>query len=334
MRILITGAAGLVGHAVVEHILRTTDHEVVALNRLNTSGNLQRLADMSCWWEQRHRVKLVYHDLRGSINSFVANQIGEVDWILGLAAQSHVDRSQADPGSCIQDNVWGMYNLLEFARTLPKLKAFNLFSTDEVEGPSVEGYDFKETDRYNAGNIYASTKCAQEQLGFAYGNCYDVPVIVTRTMNIYYPRQEPVKFVPLCIKKILAGEEIQIHSDPTKTKAGTRYWINGRNVADALLFILNLKQHDKEGLQVPVYNIRGSKRVSNLEMAQMIADIIGKPLKYRMVDFHTGRKNHDMHYSLDGSKLTNLGWKPPVSFEESLRKTVEWTVAHPEWLKA
>ena len=146
-------------------------------------------------------------------------------------------------------------------------------------------------------------------------------------MNAIGERQHPEKFLPMVIGKILKGEEILIHSDPTKTKSGSRYYIHARDISDAVLFLLQnpTKNGDK-------YNIRGYRECGNLELAQMVAKIIDKPLKYKMVDFHSNRPGHDLRYALDGQKLKDMGWAAKKTFEERLEKCVKWMVKNPEWL--
>jgi dTDP-glucose 4,6-dehydratase len=147
-------------------------------------------------------------------------------------------------------------------------------------------------------------------------------------MNIYMEKQHPEKFIPMVIRKVLNGETVTIHADKTKTKSGTRFYIHARNVCKALLFLTT--NSSSPGNK---YNIVGEREVSNLEMAQMIAKIIGKKLNYEMVDFHSSRPGHDLRYALDGTKLKSLGFMYPKNFEQSLTKTVQWYLKHPEWLK-
>lgn len=145
-------------------------------------------------------------------------------------------------------------------------------------------------------------------------------------MNVFGERQHKEKFIPLVIRKVMDGEQITIHADSTRTKAGSRFYIHARNVADAVKFII------EKGKAREKYNIVGSKEVDNLTLAKMIAEVIGKPLKFEMVDFHSSRPGHDLRYALDGARLSGMGWQPPVDFEKSLTKTVEWTMKHKYWL--
>lgn len=343
MKILITGAAGFIGSHIVEHILKNTDWEIISLDRLNVSGNYNRFTDMEVWATDGLRVKAVVHDLRCAVNDTVANEIGQVDYILHMAASTHVDRSISDPMGFVLDNVVGTTNILEFARKQTNLKAFLYFSTDEVFGPAPEGVAYKEWDRYNSGNPYAAAKAGGEEMVLAFSNTYRLPCIITHTMNVFGERQHPEKFIPLVIKKILAGEKITIHANKDKTKAGTRFYIHGRNVAAAILFLLKNEIHEKArglGIYCDKFNIVGEKEMDNLEMAQFIHQTIVNyikpsedlPFNYEMTDFHSSRPGHDLRYALDGAKMTAMGWSLPLTFEESLRKTVLWYLEHKNWL--
>ena len=147
-------------------------------------------------------------------------------------------------------------------------------------------------------------------------------------MNAFGERQHIEKFIPLCIKKILDDETIQIHSYPDKKQAGSRYYIHARNIASAVIFIIN------NGVIENKYNISGEKEIDNLKLAQMIAEILGKKLKYEMVSNDINRPGHDLRYGLDGSKLFNMGFKFPLSFIDSLKKTIQWTLKNKQWLEA
>ena len=146
-------------------------------------------------------------------------------------------------------------------------------------------------------------------------------------MNAFGERQHVEKFIPLCIKKILNGEVIHIHSYPDKVKSGTRFYIHAQNIASAVLFLI------KNGNIGEKYNISGEKEVSNLELAQLISKYVGKELTYEMVDFHSDRPGHDLRYGLNGNKIQELGWNPKFDFEKSLEKTVLWTLNNMEWLE-
>lgn len=321
MKILITGAAGFIGHHLTQRLLED-GHQLTILDRLDHSGNLNRLAEIGL--PNRH-AKFVFHDLRAPINSQLAAQIGSHDWILHLAAATHVDRSITEPMSFVMDNVVATCNLLDHARQAG-CAGFLYFSTDEVFGPAPQGVRYKEDDRYRSGNPYAATKAGAEELAVAYHNTYCLPVMVTHTMNVFGERQHPEKFIPNTIARVDGHEVVTIHADRTRTKAGSRFYIHAQAVADAVCFIM------RNGTPGHKYNIVGEREVDNLELATLIADCVGKPLRHEMVDFHSSRPGHDLRYALDGSKLEALGWQPPQSFEHALQQTVQWTMANRHWL--
>ena len=145
-------------------------------------------------------------------------------------------------------------------------------------------------------------------------------------MNAFGERQHVEKFIPKVIRQVLAGETVYIHSYPDKITSGTRFYIHSRNIAHGVLFLI---ENGKIGES---YNLTGEKEVSNLELAQLIADTMGQELKYEMVDFHSSRPGHDLRYGLDGSKMFSLGWIPPVGFDNSMKKTILWTLENKQWL--
>jgi len=339
-RVLLTGGAGFIAHHLIEKILKETDWNIVTLDRLDYSGNLNRLADIlkDVPTETTKRVEVVYHDLKSELNPQICGLLGNVDIILHLAAGSHVDRSIEFPMEFIQDNVIGTANLLQYARTLPNLERFIYFSTDEVFGPAPKGVNYKERDRYNSTNPYSASKAAAEEICVAFENTYKMPIYITHTMNVFGERQHPEKYIPTCIRRIRDGETITIHSDPSKTIPGSRHYIHAKDVADGLLFILGLKEEqlsdwDYGGAKCPKFNLVGLEEINNLELAKLIADIQGKELKYLLNDFHSARPGHDLRYALCGEYMKSLGWEPKISFRERIRQVVEWTLENDRWLK-
>ncbi len=299
-RVLITGGAGFIAHHLIGQILEKTEWEIVSLDRLDYSGNLNRLHDLMMTFEPevRKRVKIV-----------------------------HV-------GTC---------NILDFARTCKNLERFIYFSTDEIFGPAPNGIKYKENDRYNSTNPYSATKAGGEELAVAYHNTYNLPVFITHTMNVFGERQHPEKFIPMCIKKARDEETITIHSDKTKTIAGSRHYIHAEDVASAILFLLNDKairrlnpDYDAPtwgDAKCPKFNIVGSEELNNLELAQIIADAQNKELKYEMVDFHSSRPGHDLRYALSGDKMKKLGWTPAKSVRERIAQVTKWTLENERWIK-
>lgn len=322
-RVLITGGAGFIGHHVVAHLLDCTDWNITLIDKLDCSGNLNRLAEIGA--AKNPRVRFIYHDLRAPFNDQLCVQLGWHDYIVHMAAGTHVDHSIADPMSFVLDNVVATCNMLDFARAVGCTR-FLQFSTDEVFGPAPAGTAYREDARYNSGNPYAATKAGAEELAVAYANTYGLPVCITHTMNVIGERQHPVKFVPMTIARVLCGDTVTIHADKTCTKAGSRFYIHASDVADAVHLLLT-----RGGLGK--YNIVGERELDNLELAQIIAKCVGEALDYRMVDFHSSRPGHDLRYALSGQKmLDEFGWAPSHRIDARVAQIVEWTLKHPHWL--
>ena len=339
--ILITGGAGFISHHMVYYLIKNTNWNIVSLDRLDYSGNLNRLDNILSELsdEEKSRIKVVFHDLKSEINPWIKKELGDIDIILHLAAGSHVDRSIDYPMEFVLDNVVGTANILEYARLINDnkgLERFVYFSTDEIFGPAPNGIDYKENDRYNSTNPYSATKAGGEELAVAYENTYSLPVYVTHTMNVFGERQHPEKFIPMCIKKIRDGETITVHADKTKTIPGTRHYIHAEDVAEAIHFLIteNIKiEIDFGGAKCPKFNIVGPEEINNLELAQIIADAQGKELKYEMVDFHSSRPGHDLRYSLSGEKMKNLGWTPSIKLTQRIKQVVEWSLKNENWIE-
>jgi dTDP-glucose 4,6-dehydratase len=324
--VLITGGAGFIGHHLVDHLLRTTDWRLTLLDRLDESGNLNRLMDLESFRSAaRDRVRFFYHDLRAALNDQVSAQLGAHDHVLHLAAATHVDRSIVDPLSFVYANVVGTCNLLEHVRRVG-CERMIYFSTDEVFGPAAPGVAHAEWDRYRSGNPYAATKAGAEELCLAYQNTYKLPVAVIHCMNVFGERQHPEKFIPGTTVRVARGEKVTIHANRDRTVPGSRFYIHALSVAEAVTFLLEHRfvPGDK-------YNVVGEREVDNLTLARTIAGIVGKPLVHELVDFHSARPGHDLRYALDGSKMASFGWRPTQNFEQRLEEVVRWTLSHPTW---
>lgn len=325
MRILITGGAGFIGSHLIEHIIRVTRWDVVCIDKLSySSKGWSRLTDSGMYYNPR--LKCITWDLEIPFSDGIIREIGDINIIIHMAAETHVDKSISDPVGCIRNNVMSTVHLLEYARTLKNLEKFQYFSTDEVFGPAPKGTNYKEWDRHKPTNPYSASKAASEDICLSYENTFKIPIIITNLMNVYGERQYVEKFIPLVIKKVLNDETVDIHTESDGKTPGSRFYIHARNVSAAVLFILD---HGNVGEK---YNITGEREVDNLEMAQKVADSVGKDLKYNLVNFHADRPGHDTRYSLDGSKLFDMGWRLPVTLDDSLSKTVKWTLDHKEWL--
>ena len=217
-----------------------------------------------------------------------------------------------------------MLTMLEYIKEYP-VEKFIQISTDEVYGPA-DDHNHREGEPHRPSNPYSASKSAQEAICYSYWRTYNLPIVITNTMNIIGELQDAEKFVPMTIKKVLTGEPMTIHASPDGT-IGSRYYLHARNQADALLYLL--EHHEPNSYpadDIDRFNIVGEREVDNLEMAQMIAKYAERELKYELVDFHSSRPGHDLRYALDGAKMQRLGWTPPTPLEESLRRTVEWTI--------
>jgi len=325
--IVLTGGCGFIGHHFAEFVFKNTDWNIIIIDKLSyASMGLNRLRNNELLYS--NRVKVFTIDLCNELSEGVKKEIGtEINYIVHMAAETHVDNSIKEPLKIISNNVNSTIYLLEWAKTLEKLEIFFYFSTDEVFGPALGNTLYNEWDRHKPTNPYSASKSAAENICIAYENTFNIPLIIVNVMNAFGERQHVEKFIPLCIKKILNDELIHIHSYPDKVTSGTRFYIHAQNIASAVLFLI------KNGKIGEKYNISGEKEVSNLELAQLIAKSIGKELKYEMVDFHSSRPGHDLRYGLNGNKIYDLGWSPLFDFEKSLDKTVKWTLNNLKWLE-
>ena len=337
-KVLITGGAGFIAHHIIAHILKNTDWEIVTLDRLDISGNLNRLYEIlnQLSIQEKRRLKIVFHDLKAEINSQISSQIGKPDIILHLAAASHVDRSIVYPMEFVQDNVIGTVNLLDFSRTLKNLERFVYFSTDEIFGNAPTGVSYKEYDRYNSTNPYSASKAAAEEFCVAYENTYKLPIYITHTMNVFGERQHPEKFIPMVIQRVRDAQKVFVHSNEEKTKAGSRHYIHAEDVADGLMFILNLKNYKHKGdfgnASCPKFNLVGPEEIDNLSLAQSIAKIQSKELIYELIDNHSSRPGHDLRYSLSPELLKTLGWEPKIKLSIRIEEVVNWSLKNKHWL--
>jgi dTDP-glucose 4,6-dehydratase len=260
----------------------------------------------------------------------------------------------------MKNNIDSTLVMLDYARQIPH-EAFVYFSTDEVYGPVEKEWreceepscpddekplgqrDHKhqyfqkhhEGEPHRPSNAYSASKAASEDLCYPFWRSGQVKLVITNTMNNFGEMQSSSKFPVMVQKAVDKGETVTIHGNDKEI--GTRLYIHSRNASDALLYILqNLPPHEHEVGKIDDpdrYNIVGDVTLSNLELAQSIADIMGKELKYEMQDFHRANPAHDIHYGLDGSKLAGLGWKQPLSYKESMEKTIDWQTKHPEWIR-
>jgi len=333
--VLLTGAGGFIGAHTLAHVMHNTDWRLVALDSFRHKGLADRIVEMfRSHPEWKERVTVVTHDLRAPLSALTTREIGPVDYIINMASESHVDRSIQDPVAFVRNNVDLVLNMLEFARHRT-IEAFIQISTDEVYGAAYDGQCHAEWSPIVPSNPYAASKAAQEAIAVSYWRTYDVPVVLTNTMNNIGEMQDPEKFVPNIIHSILAGRTVTIHG--SDQSIGSRFYLHARNHADALLHILrNLAPAGYEGgngARLPDrYNVVGEIEIDNLELAQAVASMMEEELNYKLVDFHAARPGHDRRYALNGEKLKRAGWVAPVAFHESLSRTVAWYLERKEWL--
>lgn len=333
-RVLLTGVGGSIGCHVLVHLLHNTDWTVVGIDSFRHKGLTDRVAFMlDKHPEYRSRVTVLTHDLTAPLSDMLMRRIGDVDYIVNVASLSDVHASLVDPVPFVTANVAMQLNVLEFARRVDGLRTFLQVSTDEVYGPTDGASLHPEWSAILPSNPYSASKAAQEAACIAWWRSYGVPLVVVNLMNNFGEMQSPSKFPAIVQRKVRRGEPVDIHVGPDGAP-GSRWYIHSRNSADAMLYVLRHVRpwtHD-EGGRPERFNIVGDRQIDNLALARMIADEVGQPLDYKLSPAAESRPGHDAHYGLDGGKLAALGWKSPVSLEESMRKCVRWYEKHPEWL--
>lgn len=344
-RVLLTGIGGFIGAHCLEYFLEKTDWEIVGLDSWRHMGQISRVQHLS-----NDRVSFFTHDLSVPIDPALENSLldrrlvddklieRKFDYIINMAADSAVEESAKNPTRCLRNNFELAVNMLEFARRNP-CERFIQISTDEVYGEAETGTPgHKEWDVILPSNPYAASKAAQEAVAIAYWRTYGIPVILTNTMNIIGERQHHEKFLPKIIKKIALGEKMPIYADKRGDdwRIGSRVYLDAKNKADALIFILKQPvAMYKKGLgdkRPDRYNICGEDELNNLELAQLVAELMGKTLSYELVASESMRPGYDRRYALDGSKLAALGWKAPFELRQTLDRIIQFTIKSHNWL--
>ncbi|HLX54329.1 MAG TPA: GDP-mannose 4,6-dehydratase [Aquella sp.] len=321
---LITGGAGFIGVNLVEDLIKLTDWNIIILDRLDVVSNLQKLKE----WEFNNRIRFIWWDLKSEINSGLRELLKNVNYIIHLAASSHVTKSIQNPELFLLDNALGTLHILNFARTINSLNRFYYQSTDEVMGSAINR-TFLESDSTNPTNPYSAAKAAGESLVSAYSSTYKLPAIIGRCVNIYGKYQYHEKFIPLCIKYILEQKRIKIHSK--YDISGSRYYLSTQALNEAILLLLKTTILDDRNQNI--YNITSDNEISNLELANKIAKIMKKDFKHILINIDPDRPNHDHRYSLDGHKLRSLGWYGFYEdFDSKLEELVNWYLDHPAYL--
>lgn len=338
-RVLLTGADGFIGSHCLEHFLATTDWQIVCIAMWDHGGISERLTQ-SRMMREHTRVEIHTHDLSAPLSPLLLRKLGRIDAVVHFAAESHVDTSISEPRMVISNNVACTLTVMEAARVLQPAIVIQV-STDEVYGPAEDEVGHAEWSPLLPSNPYSGSKAAQEVIAASYWRTFGVPVAISNAMNCVGERQHPEKFLPMVIRRVLRGETLDIHASADHSDMGSRIYLHARNYSDACRWLIERNEvtHFNTGVRPPPHgtrpdkwNIPGQSRLSNLEFAQRVAAIIGKPLSWRVVDGNAGRPGHDLHYGLDGRKIHAAGWAPPVAFDAALVKTVQWYLNNPQWL--
>ena len=309
---LVTGGAGFIGSNYIRYMLKKhKDVEILNLDKLTYAGNLDNLKDI----EENSRYTFIKGDICDEV---LVNQIMTgVDVVVNFAAESHVDRSIGAPDDFIRTDVFGTFVLLEAART-NKIEKFIQISTDEVYG-SIDNGSFTENDPLMPSSPYSASKTGADRLAFSYFVTYDLPVIVTRCSNNFGPFHYPEKLIPLFVTNAIENKSLPIYGDGKNV----RDWIYVEDHCDGVEFVC---QNGKLG---EVYNIGGGNEKTNLEITERILKKLEKPQS--LMTHVKDRLGHDRRYSIDCSKIADLGWKPKHEFEEALDKTITWFMENRWW---
>ena len=343
MKILVTGGAGFIGSNLV-HLLVAKGHQVLNIDKLTYAGNPRSLADL----EGNPNHQLLQADICDAAAMRKAFADFRPDWVMHLAAESHVDRSIDGPGEFIQTNILGTYVLLQTAREYISTFNFPLstfrflhVSTDEVYGSLGETGLFTETTPYDPHSPYSASKASSDHLARAWRDTYGLPVIVTNCSNNYGPFQFPEKLIPVVILKALRGEPIPVYGKGENI----RDWLYVEDHAEALLTAIS------KGKPGETYNIGGNNEMRNIDLVRLLCRLLDEALAKRpdlrtkhltsgfrpptseaLITFVTDRPGHDLRYAIDATKIKNeLGWEPKQDHESGFRKTVEWYLDNEQW---
>ena len=338
MNILITGGAGFIGSAVVRHILQTTEHHVLNVDKLTYAGNLESLLPVS----DNPRYQFSQTDICNRTEIERLFDEFTPDIIMHLAAESHVDRSITGSSEFIQTNIIGTYTLLEVARHYyhglsDDKKAtfrFHHISTDEVYG-DLEGTDdlFTETTPYAPSSPYSASKASSDHLVRAWHRTYGLPVVITNCSNNYGPYQFPEKLIPLMILNALNGKPLPVYGNGLQI----RDWLYVEDHARALFLVATTAKVGE------TYNIGGHNEQKNIDVVKAICELLeelapNKPTGVAhyadLITYVKDRPGHDLRYAIDASKIrADLGWTPQETFATGLRKTVQWYLDNQEWVQ-
>ena len=331
MKILVTGGAGFIGSAVVRQAI-AAGHSVVNVDALTYAACLANVASV----DGNEAYAFEKADIRDAAAMDRIFATHEPDAVMHLAAESHVDRSIDGPAAFLDTNVMGTFTLLQsaraywIARSRPEDFRFHHISTDEVYGTLGDDGQFTEQTPYAPNSPYSASKAASDHLVRAWGETYGLPFVVTNCSNNYGPFHFPEKLVPVVILKALAGQSIPVYGKGENV----RDWLFVEDHADALLTVL---QRGKNGR---TYNIGGENELRNIDLVHLICKILDRKVPRStpysdLITFVTDRPGHDLRYAIDPERIrTELGWRPSVTVEEGLEKTVDWYLENESWWRA
>jgi dTDP-glucose 4,6-dehydratase len=328
--ILITGGAGFIGsHVVREFVLKYPEYQIINLDALTYAGNLENLKDI----EHLPNYTFVKADITDQQAVSAIFQEYQPDGIIHLAAESHVDRSIVDPMAFVMTNVIGTVNLLNAAKTIWKDnfegRRFHHVSTDEVFGALGDTGFFTEETSYDPHSPYSASKASFDHFVRAYHDTYGLPIVLTNCSNNYGPNHFPEKLIPLCIHNILNHKPLPVYGDGKYT----RDWLYVIDHAKAIDLVFH------EGKNGDSYNVGGFNEWQNIDLIKELCKQMDEKLgrekgsSAQLITFVKDRPGHDLRYAIDATKINQeLGWKPSVTFEEGLSRTIDWFLANHEWL--
>jgi dTDP-glucose 4,6-dehydratase len=313
MNVLVCGGAGFIGSAFIKNYLKNNfNSKITNLDVLAIGSNIENLKDM----KNNLNYKFIKDDIRNK--SVVDNLVKHTDVVINFAAESHVDRSIANPKPFLETNIIGTYSILEAIRKYDK--QFIHVSTDEIYGDAHGSSSFDENSQINPSNPYAATKAAADHLVSSYHRTYGINCITTRCTNNFGPNQFPEKLIPKTIIRSIKNLKVPLYGDGMQIRS----WIY---VNDHVQAIENLISKGKSG---QVYNITAYEEITNKTIVKKILDLLGKP--YSMIEYVGDRPGHDKRYSIDCSKIENqTGWQPKYNFDDALKQTVTWYLDNQSW---
>jgi dTDP-glucose 4,6-dehydratase len=314
MKLLVTGGLGFIGSNFCRHILKKhSDCELINLDKVGVGANPANLRDV----ENDKRYTFIKGDICNP--QLVDKIIREVDAVVNMAAETHVDRSIADPYMFLQNNTIGTFTILEAIRKHNKKVKLVHVSTDEVYGSALEG-SFTENDPPNPSNPYSASKAATDMFVLSYRKTYGLNVSITRCTNNFGPYQLPEKLIPKTIIRALRNLSVPIYG----SGINIRDWLYVQDHCEAIDAVL------REGKTGEIYNVSAGNEIANIEIAKKILAILHKPVS--LITFVEDRPGHDIRYSLDSTKIRSmLGWQPSFSFRQSLESTVQWYIKNEHW---